>query len=222
MPYARKYTKRGKRRTRKKRSSALAKFRRFGTPVPAQMHTTLRYVDDFALNALNGQAVHVFYNANNVYDPQNAIGGHQPMGWDQLNVFYESAYVYGSKITCTFSMANPGSTLGQAICGIRNTEDTTAIGSVPQMRENTQNLWRLLDADSPVTISKTFNYKRQLRKPYINDENRCAIGTGPTINSVYDIWVGALNATLDPDAVNINMTIEYYVTFTERNALAQS
>lgn len=50
--------------------------------------------------------IYDLYRGNGLYDPEVAVGGHQPRMFDQMCLFYQSYLVLGSKISITFFMFN--------------------------------------------------------------------------------------------------------------------
>lgn len=70
---------------------------------PETKRVRMRYTDYIHLQSTLGVIAAYDYYTNGLYDPQVAIGGHQPMGYDQIvGVYYNYAYVVGSKITVKF------------------------------------------------------------------------------------------------------------------------
>lgn len=64
----------------------------------------LYYDEDQALIAASGTMVSLFWIANDMYDPDTAVGyGHQPIGFDQMILLYNHFCVFRSKVTITFS-----------------------------------------------------------------------------------------------------------------------
>ena len=58
----------------------------------------MRYCTNATVN-FTGTFTPIFFRANSIYDPDAAVGGHQPLGADQWAPFYNSYVVLGSKIT---------------------------------------------------------------------------------------------------------------------------
>lgn len=81
------------------RTSLLANpidFGRYSLPLRAK--NVMRYASttDITMNGA-GEAV-VAWNANGMYDPEVALGGHQPLYFDQLSAIYNHWHVVASKI----------------------------------------------------------------------------------------------------------------------------
>lgn len=69
--------------------------------IPDQMFCKLRYSDTYTLGTLSSFQS-VLIRANSLFDPDYAVGGHQPMGFDQYAALYGKYRVYGVayRITC--------------------------------------------------------------------------------------------------------------------------
>jgi len=64
----------------------------------------LRYSDIFGMGATSGAiTLTQIFRANDLYDPDYSSTGHQPMGFDQMMVFYNHFTVTRAKLTCNFS-----------------------------------------------------------------------------------------------------------------------
>lgn len=70
-----------------------------------RQNAILRYADIQRLSATVGAANTVFvrFNANGMYDPDVALGGHQPRGFDQLAALYDEYFVRRCTIEVTFT-----------------------------------------------------------------------------------------------------------------------
>lgn len=105
MPAARKYKKKmssKKRRYSSKKKSYGPLSRTLGTGIPARTRTTLKYVQNVSLNSVAGAMGTQIFRATGPYDPDYAVGGHQPMYWDQMAALYNHYIVHKSKIYVQF------------------------------------------------------------------------------------------------------------------------
>lgn len=78
-----------------------------------------------------GLATTRFFSANGLYDPDITGTGHQPMGFDQLMLFYEQATVLNSSITVTFIGLSQASRVAVYL-----SPDTTNITDPIRLAEN--------------------------------------------------------------------------------------
>lgn len=84
----------------------------FGMGFPKRAKMTHKYFEIATLVATGGAFQVTNYRANGMYDPTVAVGGHQPIYFDQMAAIYRHWVVLGSKITVTpVSTAPNGYTL---------------------------------------------------------------------------------------------------------------
>jgi len=69
---------------------------------PARTTKWLRYSTNFSLTVTAGAVATYVFRANDLFDPDFTGTGHQPMGFDQLMVFYNHFVVTHSKLIATF------------------------------------------------------------------------------------------------------------------------
>ena len=80
-------------------NSMLSRNRILPIVLPNKYTCRLRYVTKFTLTPeVNDVSVCKVFRANDLYDPDYSVGGHQPLGFDQLATLYDHFVVVGSKI----------------------------------------------------------------------------------------------------------------------------
>jgi len=70
---------------------------------PPRTHKWLRYHTNFSLTSTVGAISTYIFRANDLFDPDFTSTGHQPMGFDQMMVFFNHFAVDRCKITVTAS-----------------------------------------------------------------------------------------------------------------------
>jgi hypothetical protein len=73
---------------------------------PARTTKVLRYSGNAGLSAASGVVTTYVLRANDCFDPDFTGTGHQPMGFDQMMVFYNHFCVVSCKIVVTFKCAS--------------------------------------------------------------------------------------------------------------------
>jgi len=92
----------------------------------------LRYADVFGMATTSGTVTSTqVFRANDLYDPDFSSTGHQPMGFDQLMLWYNHFTVRRARLICNFK--NTGST-NPTVC-IRVDGDSTALTSTSRILE---------------------------------------------------------------------------------------
>lgn len=75
-------------------------FASFGRTIPTTLTATHRYCVPSVQAAVGaGGTAQIFYKCNGLYDPEDAVGGHQPYLFDQMNALYNHWTVVASKMT---------------------------------------------------------------------------------------------------------------------------
>lgn len=83
------------------------KMRMYTQLVPAYFDMKLKYgipMTTIVHGALDTQ--YDIFRGNGMYDPEHAVGGHQPKAFDQMCLFYRNYLVFASKIAITFFQFN--------------------------------------------------------------------------------------------------------------------
>ncbi len=107
-------------RTRKRRRKAVFNRRRRSRAVTLRRNRisskglwartqkkVLTYAEIFSSDIISNQ--HYFYRCNGMYDPDVAVGGNQPYGFDQMMTYYKHFTVIGAKMTMScFGSDNNG------------------------------------------------------------------------------------------------------------------
>lgn len=74
----------------------------YSRPMPPSLSVKMRYVEASKLITTGSAATGYTWSLNNIFDPDVSGVGHQPMGYDQLTVFYNHWRVTGCKYKVTF------------------------------------------------------------------------------------------------------------------------
>jgi len=98
---------------------------------PARISKRLRYSTNFALTTTAGAVTTYVFRANDLFDPDFTGSGHQPMGFDQLMVFYNHFCVVEAKITATFKSYG---SVDQTVC-IRQDATSTPLTVIDRILE---------------------------------------------------------------------------------------
>lgn len=103
--------------------------------------------------ATPGATSSYFFSANGLYDPNITGTGHQPMGFDQLMLFFEQYTVVTSKITITTYQASAA----PLRAAVALTPDTTAITDPIRIMENGLIRSAVIGRADVNTVVKTMN-----------------------------------------------------------------
>lgn len=187
-------------------------------PFPAKMRTVMRYCDDVRLNPGLGNIAYHYIKCNGLFDPNQTGGGHQPYGHDICQLIYNHYRV--DKAVMTLSVAQ-GTTAG-AIVGIGITDDTTAAGSINSILEQKGARFAVMTSNpsEPIRIQNTWT--RSGVFPNTANNTDTSYGADPTELSFFQIFYRDADTSEDPPALQLFVSVEYYVTSYEMKDLGES
>jgi len=126
----------------------------YATTFPREMKVTLRYAAFLAQTSTATLALDNVFNLNSIFDPDRTGSGHQPMGHDQWQAFYNRYRVDACKIKITWTDAP---TTG-SIVGLLGNNDATSITDPGTVVESPLSTWKGMAPNGPaVTITKVFD-----------------------------------------------------------------
>jgi len=100
---------------------------------PARIVRRLRYADNDSLTCTSGAVATWVLRANDLFDPDLTGTGHQPMGFDQLMVWYNHFCVVRSKLLVTFCNTSAGN--GNPVACIRQDASATPLTVPSRIQE---------------------------------------------------------------------------------------
>lgn len=171
-----------------------------------------------------GQANAYIFTANGLYDPNITATGHQPMGFDQMMLFYEHYTVTKSKITVNF--VNTNNTYG-CMVGILIAPDATIGTNINTLMENGMYVKKLLTSQlggNPIgSLTCSANISKINGKKDVKSENdfRGDITANPVEQTYFHVFVyNPFNSS--PITVQFEVLIEYDAVFTEPRKMIPS
>lgn len=207
--------------TKSQKRYAKRKFMRIDAPIPLTKVVKLRYCDVIQLDpGATDAAVEHRFRTNSIFDPDRTGVGHQPRYHDTYEAMYENYEVLGSKITAVVSPQ--GST--NLLMGVnRDNDNTTTYTTRSALMEDPNSKFRVIQAGAvkPTYLACKWSAKKTLGANH-GVTNLASIGSNPDENQDYVVWAINQFGTEDPGAVNVSITIDYIVRFTERKEIAQS
>jgi hypothetical protein len=191
---------------------------------PNEMRARLRYSEfDTQLTpaaSLPGRAI---YSATGLYDPNYAVGGHQPMGFDQYMLAYQHYRVTGARISVTFHSETVSENYTVGVAVRRN----PSIGTFEQEIEQGFIKHAPLSIETGSRQSRTISY-------YVNPQRWLGIPAGdadrlegdassnPTEQCYFQVLAMGVNTGVTAPSVRTVITIDYDVVFREKKLLSQS
>lgn len=161
------------------------------------------------------------FRANDMFDPYQPTGGHQPRGFDQMMAMYKEFVVIGSKITVQMVPTGTGATNNGIVYGVslRDPSDTIETNYREYIEQGNTN-YKVSDINQRnPPVSMTFSLKKfsGISKPlsvgaYAGTASTIPPGT-PSKVAHYDVWLGAADQTTDLFAHTALVQIEYIAVF---------
>lgn len=196
---------------------------------PAKLRRTLNYCTKARSNAsAGGNSAALFFSANDLYDPDRSLGGHQPMGFDELIPLYDHFVVTHSRINVmAMSESNTVGRDTNQIVSISLRDTTTSTTNIEQSIEIGRTVWGMLGSQdggaSHLSLTHECDVAKFLgRKSLLSDPScKGSVAGSPTEEVFFEINVANLDGG-DPPGVDYLVTIQYDAWFIEPKRLNQS
>lgn len=192
---------------------------------PAKLRQTLVYSESYQITANNYAAAPVVFNTfrlNGMFDPRAAVGGHQPMGFDQLMAMYTKFVVVGAKITVTFVGSDAAYYTGD--CGI-NIQDPSAAAPVTaehliESQYSTYGVYA--QSGSATTRTLALDMSRYFSvKDLLDEDSLKGTNSSDPARQVYAlVWANVHRDASHP--VHVTLKIEYDAIFLEPRETLES
>lgn len=210
---------------RRRRYRRYRRIPRGPSGVPVNKPVRMRYCKEGYLASTGGAFNHFVMSMNDIFDPEFAVGGHQPMGFDQMAAMYNRYLVLGSKITVSFydnaSTHNTPVLVGACMSDAATPPYTTTTGYIEAKRGQ----WRTITGGQRYATKLQCRYspKRFWGLKDIKD-NREKIGSGVTASPEQIahciVWIKATDG--GTQSLSVTTVIDFLVQFSEAKDLVQS
>jgi hypothetical protein len=189
--------------------------------MPNFLRRVLRYSDYLAVPGTSGALGSWIFNLAGLYDPDVALGGHQPFGYDQLMAFYNRYTVLSARITVDAIAVSVPIFFGVAV----SINSTAAYSSYNTYVESGSTVYRILDDPTPgnnrvstaVDISKFTG-----RVDLVDDPDRSgSLTANPATGLYFHVLVQDVNKTSTCNA-ELNVVLEFDALFSEPRNMAAS
>lgn len=165
------------------------------------------------------------FTANGLFDPNITSTGHQPMGFDQMMLFYEHYTVTGSTITVNFQNMDA---VNPCMVGILIAPDATIETDVDKLLENGMYVKKHLAAfggsESKASITVHANISKINGKKDVKSENdfRGDVNANPAEQTYFHVFVYNPWTIAAATPIVFETLIEYDAIFTEPRKMTQS
>jgi hypothetical protein len=208
------------RRPYKKKATPKPRFKLMRSPNyparPVSTRATLKYCDyGIQLDPAVGTAAVRVFNANGLFDPDFAFGGHQPAGFDQYMALYHEYVVLGSTIKV---WAVNGDATSAQIIWVSLEDYPASSVDLRQYIENGNTVWTMLDNASGASPSKVLNHRADIAKfstqKILNEDSFAGNASrNPDDSHYFHVGVASHSPTYNATPVTICVEITYDVIF---------
>lgn len=190
---------------------------KFIGPVRPNQKFNFKYAQKFSLNPSSGglAAVQIF-SANGLYDPDISGIGHQPMGFDQIQAFYDHHVVIASKVKVWFSSRDGN--IYDNIVSIHVMDDVGPETDIQTTLERPLGVNQMLKAGegtSPVCLELGVNPIKYLgKKTYDDDQLEGSVSSNPNEGVYFHVSAAPIQA-VDAGQIDCYAVIEYVALMIE-------
>lgn len=197
-----------------------------GHVMPRRMRTTLTYgYGTTATVAAGGYSNFFTARGSDLYDPDFAVGGAQPRGFDQLMGLYKKFNVYASQITLT---AQPTAGSAGIMIGLRADPDSASAPTVTTIAHFLEQYVQIkpiaaVDAGPAVATIKSFRRTKNVLTGHSIADTEYS-GSAAATPQNYWVWrCGLMNGHPSSSTTIVySVTIKYYVEFSDPLEVAAS
>lgn len=229
MPFKKKSNYKTKRRSPRK--STIMRVKK--NIIPDNLIVKLRYVDTITLDAGAGGKAYDTWNANSIFDPYTAVGGHQPMGSDEWANFYNHYTVIGAKCSAHYQNHSNVSSDGQAAVCQTDVASTWTPSTIMDMMEQGRAKYKFLTpaggSKDQCTVVTYYSPKKLFGVPDPKSSlvlrgltGDAGTGNNPSTLAYFHVGLAGTQAAGNPGAATVIVTIDYIVYYSGRKTLAQS
>jgi len=199
-----------------------------GVGFPKKQTIHMRFVDQFTIDSNGFTTAQAFHGANNVNDPDSAIGGSRPLAWTEWNNFYNHYVVIRSKIHYTiFPIGNTASVPN--MIGVYLADDVSTTLDYRTLAEQGRGMYKMVPTAAttkgPTHLYCSYNAKKFFNITDIKD-NYDRLGAKMTSNpgegAFYNLWCQPVDRDTDTQGYYVNVQIDYYVELSEPKELLAS
>jgi hypothetical protein len=186
----------------------------------------MRYVDEAQLVSNIGAMATDKWFCNGLFDPYVAVGGHQPMGFDQMMAYYAYALVYSSKITVTFMPRSTTELASPVACGIQPVATDASVVAYTDWtsaKEAGHSVKFISHTSPSATCSAVFNYRKctgQIVNTLADSANTVAANAARLWTFV--VWLQSVDKVSTSVTYDVVVVLDYTVRFYDHKYLPAS
>lgn len=193
--------------------------------MPNQNVVQLRYCTSVTLSDAIGGVLDLHaFSANSIYDPDVTGVGHQPMGRDQWEIFYNHYRVLSSRITIQAGQGSPAAG-APIMTGCYLADDVTVPSTWTTIAEAGRDACKMnIPANQDILkLKQNYIQSKFYKGQGANQSNLgAAMGASPSEQAYYIIYAQAADELSTFVSRTYSVTIDYKVCFSEPKDLVAS
>lgn len=187
---------------------------------PPRILCNLRYHETSGSTSTLGSIATTKYRWNSMFDPQVAVGGHQPLYSDNFAAVYDHYAVVSAVAVVKFVNLSTA-TLN---VGVVTDDDSTTPTTIDALSEQTTGMHTVLPPQSGSLSSRTFTINWSCEKalgidPFASESYKSATTADPSEQSILSCWGAAPFAPASADFA-VDVTFTYHVLYSELSTQA--
>lgn len=196
--------------------------------IPDRMITKLEYRVGKQINSSFGATAIVDYRLNSIYDPEIALGGHQPMWRDQYDALYNKYRVFRCKYEFKICAINSNGTPLRVVTLSSAQQPSSLPSTITTAWEQNRTGNRLIPSGS----DKITTMRGNISLPYLqgqtsvafkgDDDNASGMGGDPVNWAVLRFLAESANSSAETVQYSIDVKLTYFVEFFDRKTPSPS
>lgn len=166
----------------------------------AAIKQRLKYADTVQLAPTANTPATFSIRANDLFDPQAGIGGHQPISFDNLMQFYNHFTVTNAYLKVTFVNEGASQTQSNAVVGIELSGNATPTTAINDLYEQGRSNYRVHNWNSGknIVVKKRVNFSKFLNQNVLDEDANAGTATASPAELVYlHIFVMQVNPAVN-------------------------
>lgn len=198
-------------------------LRSSGIGFPKMLTVRHSYAVTQSLSSSGGSIARLLYSCNGMFDPEVAIGGHQPMYFDQLTALYNHYTVQNAKIS--IKMVPNVNNSAAMVIGLYIEDDSVVSPPDVQSFMEQQNGHHVLvsdDSNNTHSLSRSWNVKDAFGGNGLdNDELQGSVAANPTETQNFALYMFPADLVSVSSAL-FTVHIDYTAVWRELKPIASS
>lgn len=223
------------RKRRRRRGRGLMRRRRhvnYRKIIPLKTRRKLVYTTRVGINPAAGGVGFFEFRLNGMFDPEVAIGGHQPMGYDQMMLMYENWMVYKCNVILDWQFQTSNTAAGAEsknqwyVGGAIHTAQAKTYGSLEDRLESRSGPYKYINCyqNAKDLVRQRISVKpwKHLGHKWPSTADLGIVGADPAEESILQVWAQGPDGSVDPNTIFCQVTLVYFAVFSDPLTLGGS